>query len=135
MADSPAVAERLAAAITAARGHDLPAPLRERAEEMLIDIAGLCVAARREDYVAAALGSWEADGGSTAIGHARALDAGGAAFVNGTAAHGEDFDDTFEGGPVHAGVVIVPAMRCRSAAPTRCSGSRSASRRCAGSAS
>ena len=110
MADSPSVAERLATAITAARGHDLPAPLRERAEEMLIDIAGLCVAARREDYVAAALGSWEADGGSTAIGHARALDAGGAAFVNGTAAHGEDFDDTFEGGPVHAGVVIVPAI-------------------------
>ena len=36
--------------------------------------------------------------------------AGGAAFVNGTAAHGEDFDDTFEGGPVHAGAVIVPAV-------------------------
>src|SRR5262245_34432902 len=33
-----------------------------------------------------------------------------AAFVNGTAAHGEDFDDTFEGGPVHAGAVIVPAV-------------------------
>src|SRR6202521_5200270 len=34
----------------------------------------------------------------------------GAAFINGTAAHGEDFDDTFEGGPVHAGAVIVPAV-------------------------
>ena len=33
-----------------------------------------------------------------------------AAFVNGTAAHGEDFDDTFEGGPVHAGAVVVPAV-------------------------
>ena len=31
-------------------------------------------------------------------------------MVNGTAAHGEDFDDTFEGGPVHAGAVIVPAV-------------------------
>jgi 2-methylcitrate dehydratase PrpD len=30
--------------------------------------------------------------------------------VNGTAAHGEDYDDTFEGGPVHSGAVIVPAM-------------------------
>src|SRR5712691_9350757 len=38
------------------------------------------------------------------------IDAAGAAFVNGTAAHGEDFDDTFEGGPVHAGAVIVPAV-------------------------
>src|SRR4029453_7225253 len=36
--------------------------------------------------------------------------AAGAAFVNGTAAHGEDFDDTFEGGPVHTGAVIVPAV-------------------------
>jgi 2-methylcitrate dehydratase PrpD len=40
----------------------------------------------------------------------RTLTTAGAAFVNGTAAHGEDFDDTFEGGPVHAGAVIVPAV-------------------------
>ena len=38
------------------------------------------------------------------------FDAFGAALVNGTAAHGEDFDDTFEGGPVHSGAVIVPAV-------------------------
>jgi 2-methylcitrate dehydratase PrpD len=44
------------------------------------------------------------------IGHARTLSAAGAALVNGTAIHGEDFDDTFEGGPVHAGAVIVPAV-------------------------
>ena len=50
------------------------------------------------------------DGPCTAIGHARTLSAAGAALVNGTAAHGEDFDDTFEGGPVHAGAVIVPAV-------------------------
>ena len=30
--------------------------------------------------------------------------------MNGTAAHGEDYDDTFEGGPVHAGAVVVPAL-------------------------
>ena len=60
--------------------------------------------------MAAALAGWESSGKCTAIGHARALDSAGAAFVNGTAAHGEDFDDTFEGGPVHAGAVIVPAM-------------------------
>jgi 2-methylcitrate dehydratase PrpD len=77
---------------------------------MLIDVAGLCVAARKTEYVRAALEAWEADGASTAIGHARVLDAAGAAFVNGTAAHGEDYDDTFEGGPVHAGAVIVPAV-------------------------
>jgi 2-methylcitrate dehydratase PrpD len=31
-------------------------------------------------------------------------------MINGTAAHGEDFDDSFEGGPVHSGAVIVPAV-------------------------
>ena len=85
-------------------------PPREVVERLLVDVAGLCVAARNTDYVRAALAGWEASGRCTAIGHARALDAGGAAFVNGTAAHGEDFDDTFEGGPIHAGAVIVPAV-------------------------
>ena len=31
------------------------------------------------------------------IGHAGSMDAAGAAVVNGTAAHGEDYDDAFEG--------------------------------------
>ncbi len=83
---------------------------RETAEKLLTDVAGLCVAARRTDYVRASLAGWEASGGCTAIGHSRTLDAAGAAFVNGTAAHGEDFDDSFEGGPVHAGAVVVPAV-------------------------
>ena len=102
------VAEQLAAGIERARASS-PA-FRDTAEKLLVDIAGLCVAARGMDYTRAALRSWESAGSCTAIGHARALDAGGAAFVNGTAAHGEDFDDTFEGGPVHAGAVIVPAI-------------------------
>ena len=42
-------------------------------------------------------------------GDAQRVTAADAALVNGTAAHGEDFDDTFEGGPVHSGAVIVPA--------------------------
>ncbi|HXL74875.1 MAG TPA: MmgE/PrpD family protein [Burkholderiales bacterium] len=99
------LSEQLFDAVQSAR--DVP---REMAEKLLIDVAGLCVAARRTGYVRASLAGWEASGGCTAIGHSRTLDAAGAAFVNGTAAHGEDFDDTFEGGPVHAGAVIVPAV-------------------------
>src|SRR5918996_1268998 len=102
---SESVSEKLADALAAAGE-----PPREIVEKLLIDVAGLCVAARNTDYVRAALAGWEASGKCTVIGHARALDSGGAAFVNGTAAHGEDFDDTFEGGPVHAGAVIVPAV-------------------------
>ena len=107
---APIIAEELAAAVTRARGTPLPEKVRNAVSMMLVDIGGLAVAARNAPYVRAAIDSLEADGGSTAIGHARALDAAGAAFVNGTAAHGEDFDDTFEGGPVHAGAVIVPAL-------------------------
>ena len=99
------ISEKLADAIAAAGE-----PPREIIEKLLIDVAGLCVAARNTDYVRAAINSWEASGKCTAIGHGRALDSAGAAFVNGTAAHGEDFDDTFEGGPIHAGAVIVPAV-------------------------
>ena len=84
--------------------------MRRTCEDLLVDVAGLCVTVREADYIKASLAGWEDDGPCTAIGHARTMTAAGAAFVNGTAAHGEDFDDTFEGGPVHAGAVIVPAV-------------------------
>jgi 2-methylcitrate dehydratase PrpD len=102
------ISEQLASRVPLA--HERAGEFRDTAEKLLIDIAGLCAAARKSGYVIAALKSWESGGACTAIGHARALDSAGAAFVNGTAAHGEDFDDTFEGGPVHAGAVVVPAV-------------------------
>src|ERR1700682_4057007 len=104
------VAETLADKIVALTSGDLPAATTRKCEDLLIDVVGLCVTARNQDYIASALAGWDDDGPCTAIGHARTLNAAGAAFVNGTAAHGEDFDDTFEGGPVHAGAVIVPAV-------------------------
>src|SRR6266446_7369069 len=104
------VAEILAHKIAALAPPRLPAPVRRKCEDLLIDVVGLCLTARNEDYVKAALAGWDEEGPCSAIGHARGMSAAGAAFVNGTAAHGEDFDDTFEGGPVHAGAVIVPAV-------------------------
>ena len=104
------VAETLAHKIAALKPGSLPAPTTRKCEDLLIDVIGLCVTARNEDYIKSALAGWDDDGPCTAIGHARTLTASGAAFVNGTAAHGEDFDDTFEGGPVHAGAVVVPAV-------------------------
>ena len=104
------VAETLARNIVALKASDLPAATTRKCEDLLIDVVGLCVTARNQDYIASALAGWDDDGPCTVIGHARTLNASGAAFVNGTAAHGEDFDDTFEGGPVHAGAVIVPAV-------------------------
>ena len=105
-----AVAEILADDIAALDPAKVPVAVRAKCEDLLIDVVGLCLTARNEDYVKAALAGWDDEGACTAIGHARRMSAAGAAFVNGTAAHGEDFDDTFEGGPVHAGAVIVPAV-------------------------
>ena len=102
-----AIAEHLAARMLAL---EAPAAVREKCIDLAVDVIGLCVTARNEDYVRATLAGCDDDGPCTAIGHARGLSAAGAALVNGTAAHGEDFDDTFEGGPVHAGAVVVPAV-------------------------
>src|SRR6266480_1950022 len=105
-----AVAETLAEKIAALEAGGLPAVTTRKCEDLLIDVVGLCVTARNEDYIRSAFRACNDDGPCTAIGHSRTLNAAGAAFLNGTAAHGEDFDDTFEGGPVHAGAVIVPAV-------------------------
>jgi 2-methylcitrate dehydratase PrpD len=104
------VAESVAAWLAGAAGDRLPRAAVESCEKLFLDVSGLCIAARRERYVAATLAAVDRGGPCTALGHTGAFDAFGAALVNGTAAHGEDFDDTFEGGPVHSGAVIVPAV-------------------------
>src|SRR3989449_11460944 len=107
------LSEQLADAVQNAR--NVP---REMAEKLLIDVAGLCVAARNTDYVSAALAGWEASGGCTAIGHSRTLDAAGAPLLQCTAAPGGGFGDRLEGGPGHAGARggsagVAPAARER----------------------
>ncbi|MFL5058629.1 MAG: MmgE/PrpD family protein [Xanthobacteraceae bacterium] len=104
------IAERLAGSIVALDPARVPQPVRRKCEELVIDVIGLAIAARNEDYVKGAMAAFDDDGPCTAIGHERTMSAAGATFVNGTAVHGEDFDDTFEGGPVHAGAVVVPAV-------------------------
>ncbi len=102
-------AEPSAAWLSATRPEMLPPATVTTARNLVLDVAGLCVAARNEDYVAATRAACD-EGACTAIGHTGGFDAFSAALINGTAAHGADFDDTFEGGPVHSGAVIVPAV-------------------------
>lgn len=109
------VAETIAGWLAGVRLRDVPDHAADTARLLFLDVAGLCIAARRELYVGATLGSVdsihsEGGGACTVFGHPGAFDAFGAALVNGTAAHGEDYDDTFEGGPVHSGAVVVPAV-------------------------
>ncbi|CAH2400784.1 MmgE/PrpD family protein [Mesorhizobium escarrei] len=103
------LSERLAEWGAALRPRDIPDSMAAKAEAILVDVVGLCLAARNTDYIGSILTAAE-PGRHVAIGHAARLTAADAALVNGTAAHGEDFDDTFEGGPVHSGAVVVPAV-------------------------
>ena len=102
------VAEALAARVCALE--NVPEQVQDKCRDLLVDVAGLCVAARHSDYVSALKKSFDPGGPCTALGHAEGYRPEDAALLNGTAAHGEDFDDTFEGGPVHSGAVVVPAV-------------------------
>ena len=103
------VSEQLAVAFGAMPA-TLPAAITRTCDNVLVDVAGLCVAARHVDYVQAVLRATAEPGVCTLIGHAGGFNVATAALCNGTAAHGEDYDDTFEGGPVHAGAAIIPAV-------------------------
>src|SRR5260370_39955507 len=84
------VAERLADKIVAVKAGSLPAASTRNCENLLIDVVGLCVTARNEDYVASALAGWDDDGPCTMIAHQRTCSAPVPAFVTGAPAHGRD---------------------------------------------
>ena len=105
----PSLATVLADWIVGMQSRKLPPGVRDMSGRLLLDTVGLCVAAAHTDYVEAVLAVAE-PGPCTAFGHERRLDMYSAALLNGTAAHGEDFDDTFEGGPVHSGAVVISAV-------------------------
>ena len=106
----PPVAETLACWLADLELDDIPPAVRAACADTVIDTLGLAFAARRSSYVAALMDSWTADGPCTLIGSRTTREAGAAAMINGTAAHGEDFDNTYEGCPVHPGAVVVPAV-------------------------
>jgi 2-methylcitrate dehydratase PrpD len=110
MTNPETVSERMAASFAALSLADLPDKARETGINDLIDMAGLCIAARKTDYLAKIIDGCDADGPCTAIGQSRGLDAAGAAIVNGVATHGEDFDDTLEGAPIRVGAMVIPAV-------------------------
>ena len=70
------VAEHLADTIVALDAGKLPAAVRRTCEDLLVDVAGLCVTVRDADYVKASLAGWDDDGPCTAIGHARTHERG-----------------------------------------------------------
>jgi len=91
---------------------DIPKEVRENAKLRVLDIVGLCLGSIPLDYFRIVLKMARAMGGSpdsTVIGEGIKFPPAQAALVNGTAAHGLDFDDTHTRAIVHASSCIVPA--------------------------
>lgn len=110
MPHAPTVSETLAGWIAGLARDAVPAAAREKAEETVIDTVALTVAALETDYGRAVRAAFDQPGDCTVFGLDEPRDAGAAAVINGTCGHGEDYDNTYEGCPVHSGVVIVPAL-------------------------
>ena len=87
-----------------------PEAVRIACEDTVIDTVALTIAALDTDYGKATRVAFDARGPCTVWGVLEGTDMTAAAVINGTCGHGEDYDNTFEGCPIHSGVVIVPAV-------------------------
>ena len=89
---------------------DIPEKTKLTLQFLLKDICGIILSARNEDYVKSLVETYKGSGNSISLGHSERFDLFSSAIIAGTAAHGEDFDDTFEGNPMHVGATMIPAM-------------------------
>ena len=89
---------------------DIPEKTKLTLQFLLKDICGIILSARNEDYVKSLVESYKGSGNLISLGHSERFDLFSSAIIAGTAAHGEDFDDTFEGNPMHVGATMIPAM-------------------------
>ncbi len=103
---SEILAEWIAGLDTAA----IPDAARTATEDTVIDTVSLTVAALDTDYGQAVRRAFGQRGSCTVWGLEEGFESAAAAVINGTCGHGEDYDNTFEGCPVHSGVVMVPAL-------------------------
>ena len=90
--------------------NDIPEEVVNKLQLIVMDSFGLMVSAKDEQYIKSLISALQETGDCTLVGHNTKVNPFNAAIINGTAIHGEDFDDTFEGTPVHVGSVMVPAM-------------------------
>ncbi len=102
--------EHMARAFAEWNVRHLPTEAVEMAVRDLTDMAGICVSARQNDYIKQLVAACDDKGPCTAIGHSGGVNAAGAALINGTATHGEDFDDTLEGAPIRVGAMVIPGV-------------------------
>ena len=89
---------------------DIPHSVKKKLNIIVMDSIGLMISAKNEPYIKSLVKALNEKGDCSLIGHNNKVSPFNASIINGTAVHGEDFDDTFEGTPVHVGAVMVPAM-------------------------
>ena len=115
MAERPApgtLAEQVAAFAVANPYDALPDAVVDSVRKRVLDTVGIAIAATALPTSAAATAFAAEQGGApqaTALGHAEAMPAVWAAFVNGVLAHSLDYDDTHLPSVLHPSASVVPA--------------------------
>jgi 2-methylcitrate dehydratase PrpD len=108
----PTASEVLGAFAAALRYRDLPADVCDKVRLHLLDVLGVALASSSLPFARSAFDAAAASGNGgdgTVVGFSTPLPASWAAFVNGTLAHGIDYDDTHLGSVVHVSCSVVPA--------------------------
>jgi len=106
------LAQQLGRFAAASATDGIPDDVARSVVQRVVDVLGLCVAARSLPTSTAAIGHAVDAGGAeraTAVGVARRLPAPAAAFVNGVLAHSLDYDDTHLPSVLHPSANVVPA--------------------------
>jgi 2-methylcitrate dehydratase PrpD len=104
------LAERLAAFAASLSYDALPKDVVASIRLRTLDVLGIALAASRMDWAPAVLDLAGAAGECTVIGTPRTAAPPLAVLVNGTLAHGLDFDDTHAASITHASAVVLPAV-------------------------
>lgn len=104
------VSEKLAEWAARLTEDDIPQSVKDAVANTVLDTTALSIASLETDYGQAISQASDVPGNCTVFGHSQSRSAYDAALINGTTGHGEDFDNTYEGCPVHSGVVVVPAL-------------------------
>ena len=114
-ASGEAPATDLASFVDTLTYEDLPPEAVRLAERCFVDTVGVTLAGATEGAGAAAAGTLEVTGATdsdraTVVGRGTRATVTDAAFANGTAGHGLDFDDVSEAMSGHPSVTMVPAL-------------------------
>jgi 2-methylcitrate dehydratase PrpD len=109
---SRTLSQQLADFAVTCRDRHVPDRVAADVRRRIVDILGICVAARRIDTSAAAIGLVTDAGGApqaSVVGEWIRVPAAQAAFANGVLAHSLDYDDTHLPSVLHPGASVIPA--------------------------